>query len=542
MTTIQRSLAAAAFLAVAAPLAAQHAPTDGGLPQMFSAAGPCMACHNGLTSPSGDDISFGSDWRPSMMANAARDPYWQAAVRRETLEHPAVAGAIQDECSKCHMPMARFRAHAMGEEYQAFGRLPWQGAGGALAALAADGVSCTLCHQIESEGLGEESSFTGGFHIDTSTPLGQRSVYGPYDVPRGRTTAMLSSGLFQPTRSPHIQESALCASCHTLYTHARGPGGEAVGELPEQVPYLEWLHSDYAEERSCQSCHMPVVEGEASISSVLPNPRSEVSQHVFRGGNFFMPKVFNTFRDELAVRALPIELDAMAMRTRENLRTRAARVTLVDAAVADGGALAFAVDVRNLAGHKLPTAYPSRRAWLHVTVTDASGKTVFESGALRPDGSIAGNENDRDATRYEPHYALITAPDQVQVYEAILVDSGDAVTTGLLRGVRFAKDNRVLPTGFDKASADPDVAVNGEASGDGDFVGGSDRVAYRIDVARASRPLEIRAELWYQPIGFRWARNLADFDALETDRFVRYYDALSHVSGALLAEASAVVH
>ena len=56
--------------------------------------------------------------------------------------------------------------------------------------------------------------------------------------------------------------------------------------------------------------------------------------------------------------------------------------------------IAVDVHVENFGGHKLPTAFPSRRAWLHVMVKDASGRLVFESGALKPDGSIAGNDND----------------------------------------------------------------------------------------------------------------------------------------------------
>ncbi len=48
--------------------------------------------------------------------------------------------------------------------------------------------------------------------------------------------------------------------------------------------------------------------------------------------------------------------------------------------------------VENLTGHKLPTAYPSRRVWLHVAIHDRNGLTVFESGALNPDGSIQGND------------------------------------------------------------------------------------------------------------------------------------------------------
>ena len=34
----------------------------------------CMACHNGLTTSAGEDISIGTAWRATMMANSARDP------------------------------------------------------------------------------------------------------------------------------------------------------------------------------------------------------------------------------------------------------------------------------------------------------------------------------------------------------------------------------------------------------------------------------------------------------------------------------------
>src|SRR5262249_22765935 len=60
----------------------------------------CFACHNGLSTAGGEDISIGFNWRPTMMANSARDPYWQAGVRRETIDHPKAKAEIQDECSK----------------------------------------------------------------------------------------------------------------------------------------------------------------------------------------------------------------------------------------------------------------------------------------------------------------------------------------------------------------------------------------------------------------------------------------------------------
>src|SRR5262245_7601934 len=74
---------------------------------LFEPSDRCMACHNNLVTPAGEDVSIGQSWRGSMMANSSRDPYWQASVRRETIDHPRAKDAIEDECSKCHMPMMR---------------------------------------------------------------------------------------------------------------------------------------------------------------------------------------------------------------------------------------------------------------------------------------------------------------------------------------------------------------------------------------------------------------------------------------------------
>jgi hypothetical protein len=197
--------------------------------------------------------------------------------------------------------------------------------------------------------------------------------------------------------------------------------------------------------------------------------------------------------------------------------------------------LGFAVTVRNKAGHKLPTAYPSRRVWLHVTVRDAGGSAVFESGAARPDGSIAGNDNDADGTRFEPHHTRITRPDEVQIYESIMGDYAGRVTTGLLYGARYLKDNRLLPRGFEKTDAPEDVAVRGAAADDPDFVGGGDVVRYDVDLGTTSGPFTVSAELLYEAIGFRWAVNLRNYDTAESARFLRYFSAHASSSSKLIA-------
>jgi hypothetical protein len=530
----------AAILVLIATMGYTTAPSGGEAgPAHFLTADRCLACHNGLTTPSGRDASIGFDWRASMMANSSRDPYWQASVRREVLDHPTASALIQDDCSTCHMPMQRFAARASGGRGLVFDRFPTRGGTNHLDSLAADGVSCTMCHQIGTERLGDSSSFNGGFVIDTTTPVGRRPIFGPYAVDRGHTTIMHSSSGFVPTQSEHIRQSELCATCHTLYTPSLDSTGRRVGTLPEQMPFLEWKHSAYRNEQSCQSCHMPrvVAAGDSvPITAIRGQSRPDVRRHWFPGGNFFVLGMLNRYRAELAVEAFPQELDLAMSQTRAIL-AQAATVTVRPGHAASGHLVAD-VEVTNLSGHKLPTAYPSRRAWLHVVVRDRSGAIVFESGALTRTGRIVGNDNDDDRLRYEPHYREITQSGQVQIYESIMRDPYGIVTTGIVSGIGYLKDSRILPRGFDKTTADRDIAVVGDAANDPAFVGGSALTRYNIDVPRGQGPFKVLVELWYQPIGFRWAQNLRLQRAPETDRFVSYYESMADVSGTVLARDS----
>ena len=525
-------------------LALTHTPRAGQIVQQAAAAHAgiefetsdnCLACHNGLTTPGGEDVSIGVQWRSSMMANSSRDPYWQASVRRETIDHPLKKEAIEDECSICHMPMARTAARVSGREGEVFRLLPSSApSDDEEHRLAADGVACSLCHQIGAERLGTRESFVGGFVINQDAG---RRMFGPFDVDKGLTAVMRSATDAQPAQADHIRSSELCATCHTLYTEAFDETGKVIGSLPEQVPYLEWQHSAFrAEQKSCQACHMPRVQATA-ISSVLGEPREEWGRHAFLGGNFFMLRMLNRYRTELRVPALPSELDSAAHATIRQLQTESATVGISRADVRSG-LLEIDVVVRNLTGHKLPTGYPSRRAWLHLTVRDARGVQVFESGGIDETGLIRGNDNDADPLRFEPHYPEIRSADQVQIYESIMGDVRGRVTTGLLQATRFLKDNRLPPRGFDKASAGTDIAVIGAAREDADFTGTGDAVRYLVDLRGASGPFEIDVELRFQPISFRWADNLRRYDAPEPRRFLTFFDAMASASSVSLARST----
>jgi hypothetical protein len=505
---------------------------------VFRTSDRCVACHNGLTTKEGEDISIGFEWRASIMANSSRDPYWQGSVRRESIDHPESKQAIEDECSICHMPAVRMADRDAGRHTDVFSRFP-------LAKFpkgdraAADGVTCSVCHQIEKEGLGTDATFVGNVKIAQPDKNGERPEYGPFDVDKGHRTVMHSStATYLPTHGGQVRDSGLCGSCHTLITSALGPKGEKIARFPEQVPYQEWQHSDYATKQTCQDCHMPVVNEAVAVTRLYGQPREGMHRHTFVGSNFVVEGMLQDHRDELATAALPEEMDAAMKRTTEFLKTQAAKVTIGSIDRTANG-VAVEVHVENLGGHKLPTAYPSRRAWLHVVVRDANGRVVFESGALNPDGSIVGNDNDADPLKYEPHYREITRADQVEIYEPILKDSDGKVTTGLLHAVGYLKDNRLLPHGFDKATAIKDIAVTGDAADDPGFTDKGSTVRYVVSTGVATGPFKVEAELWYQPIGFRWAHNLAPYQASEPQRMVRYYESAAHKSAMVLARAEA---
>lgn len=498
----------------------------------------CVACHNGLKTPQGEDISIGLQWSASVMANAGRDPYWQASLRRETIDHAPASLEIQDECSTCHMPMQHLIDRLANRKTEVFQYLPlYKKHNHNLQ--AADGVSCSVCHQVEATGLGTQETFSGNVNLAVPKDKKNRPEYGPFLVDAGHQQIMRTSTAgFVPTRAAHIRDSALCGSCHTLYTMARTADGKPIGKFPEQMPYLEWLHSDYPNRYTCQECHMPGVAEPVKIAAVYGPERAGMHRHVFVGGNILLEELLNEHRSELGTKALPSEMEEALQRTKKFLETQAASVSIGDLAQTAQG-VDFNVRVENRTGHKLPTAYPSRRVWLHVAVRDHNGRMVFESGALRADGSIVGNANDVDPLQYEPHYAVITRPDEVEIYEPILKDAAGHVTTGIIAAAGYLKDNRLLPTGFDKETAQPDIRVIGKAADDPGFVGGSSTVRYVVNTGGAKGPYHVEAELWYQPIGFRWAHNLGFYKAMETKRMVRYFDENAWQAAVRLADAQA---
>ena len=67
-----------------------------------------------------------------------------------------------------------------------------------------------------------------------------------------------------------------------------------------------------------------------------------------------------------------------------------------------------------------------------------------------------------------------------------------------------------------------------------DFTADGDRVRYRFPAGAVER---IEVELRFQPIAYRWARNLARHPARAPRAFVSYYDAMAASSSHVVARA-----
>ena len=230
---------------------------------------------------------------------------WDLRVHDERMFRRVLAQGFPgagDMCLRCHVNIGWVGGRSVPTD------------GSAMLESDADGVSCQLCHKLtnpdQSELLGVQNppfiANDGGMPAEGYYGAGQYVLWG------GSANLGPYAGVTSPhptLQSSYHRESELCATCHTLFTHAAGE--DAAGAvLPEQVPYLEWRHSAYAQDRSCGSCHMPVVGTPAPIAAVLGQPRAHFSQHTFPGGNFVVPRLLNVHRAELGTEALPQELDA----------------------------------------------------------------------------------------------------------------------------------------------------------------------------------------------------------------------------------------
>jgi len=466
----------------------------------FANSGQCAQCHFGgpetslLHDVDGNDISPVYLWRSSMMANAARDPYYLALFGEELLGHGDRKEFVETTCTRCHAPAGSVE-HEQTGGHMGFDELML--GEGPEANLGRDGVTCTLCHQIADQDLGKTQSFTGGFTIGY-----ERKMFGPHLVPKTDPMQLIVN--YTPTAATHVTKSELCATCHTVVVPIF-ENGEKQGDFLEQAPYLEWLNSTFNPGAPCGTCHLPTKD--AAMNDIKTpiakwpaglGERMPFGQHRFSGGNAYMLRILGDGVDVLGTDVAPAEFEEAAASAERHL-AEGPEVSILSSTM-DGDILTVVVMVENHAGHKLPTAYPGRRMWIHLRAEDAAGGVIFESGGYDAAGSLVDRTGKRldDPKKVMPHFDEIDAESKVQVYEAIAGDKNATPTHLPLSSVGYLKDNRLLPLGWSSADTWIEWIKPIGIGGDVSFAAGMDLVKYHIPKGTSVK--RVAVELLYQTV------------------------------------------
>lgn len=491
---------------------------------MFPTASNCSGCHgsdpqmNAMITAQGEDVNTHDDWRTTMMANSAKDPFWRAKVSHEILVNPTHSLDLQTKCTSCHAPQGHFTAILRGAEHYTMDEM--------LAdTIALDGVSCGSCHMKSAEDL--DKLFSGEANYDTT-----RVLYGPYELPFAPPMANFVG--FKPEFSEHINDAGICASCHTLLTSSVDLDGNYTGEkFVEQATYHEWVNSAYDDDGSspqtCQGCHMPRLEEDIVISAnyIFLQPRPFYALHDLVGANTTMLKLMKENKEALEIDASDQHFNETIIKTLIMLQQKSidTKLTLDNL---DSDTAYFSLKLTNKAGHKFPSGYPSRRAYVEFVVADEYGDTLFQSGVLQPNYEVAGQTNDT-----EPHFNMINAEDQVQIYEFVIGDVEGNFTTVLERAHIALKDNRLPPLGFTKSHTAYDTTkIYGNALNDADFNydslgvegSGSDIIRYHFPLKGYSGLINISAKVFYQALPPKWMKPMFDENTPEIDTFRTMYE------------------
>jgi mono/diheme cytochrome c family protein len=539
-------------------------PVPGAMPEHFVTSDVCSGCHdadsllhglypNMMMQADGQNLNVSpyGEWSASLMGLAGRDPVFRAQLESERALHPELGDSIDNFCMTCHGVMGKRQLAldtggtglmSLAATYQT-GDEPMA----KYAALARDGVSCTACHHVAAEGLGEPSTFTGQFNLGPADQL-----YGQYQdtLPYAMEQAVGAA----PTFGAQMDDSALCGSCHTVNTPILNVGQpytpEQMAAAPtqhEQTTYLEWVNSSFSEPgtfASCQDCHMPghfddptqplafrianiqddrypYFEHAAPDADIALQVRDGYARHLLVGINLFVMEMFQQFTALLGVNPVDGNIatsehpasslllaqdQAVRIATQQTATVELLSLRRVRRSGSTPPHLEVAVRVTNKAGHRFPSGVGFRRAIVELVVEDRRGRVLWGSGRANALGVIVDGDDEPLATEFsltqwQPHYDVITSQDQVQIFEERHLDDQGTLSTSFLALKTAVKDNRLEPMGWSttKQFAEETKPIGTDDPSYFDGSGTDDRT-YQIPLRLVRRAARVRAVVHYQAI------------------------------------------
>ena len=328
----------------------------------------CAECHSDMFDQWADSLH-------RLMGDS--NPYYKVV---EDIAAQAEGEEFRKWCMGCHHPQGLLsgleKTSNRGHMFETGGRSLFEALEQGKPDLD-EGTGCLFCHRItklegaQGKKAGANASFTVNLKDretfvfeDEPNPvlnwLGTHSINAKPDI----HTKSYSQDFYK--------DSALCSTCHVEI--APGSGSLIVDT------YGEWERSpfnnlkDPSKHRSCMDCHM---HGDiAKIGTDIPGistdggrVKDNVVTHQFTGANYHLVGLRNKKLEKMSIELL---------QTAAVLETHLTREGKLN------------IRVRNVgAGHALPTGVADfRQVWLDVTVRDAAGQIVLESGKMDEKGVV----------------------------------------------------------------------------------------------------------------------------------------------------------
>ncbi len=296
----------------------------------YTSAKVCGKCH----------VAIHKGWSGSMHAMAVDDPTFYPIFLETSRE---TGGKSDPLCLSCHSPTTRLTKD-------------W-----ALKnPLSHEGVTCDFCHTIQNVTPG------------TSDPLQTK----PGSEKRGPLKDVTSPA-HGTVYSDLFAKSEFCAGCHD-YTTSLG--------APILETYSEWKKSPQAQEgKTCQTCHMPKVEGLVVPAHIQATKEVYINSHEAAGGHDV----------DQVKKAISVKLE------------QAKRL---------GDKMDVVVRIENVgSGHKVPTGLPTRKLVVRMVAKSGgspiySEERFFQKTLVNDKGEVITKDADlflravrvKEDTRLEP--------------------------------------------------------------------------------------------------------------------------------------------
>jgi Tfp pilus assembly protein PilF len=342
--------------------------------EMFVPAKRCGTCHTDAH----------AQWRQSAHGNAFREPFYQKNVKDLQTQKGI---EFTRHCESCHNPAALFTG-ALTKNTKV--KRPFDD----------DGVSCIACHSIQSvDGHG-----IGGYVMGEPALLvkedGTRLLAGVSDqqilddIPSHRRAMM----------RPLLKQPEFCGACHKsqvpreLNDYKFLRAFMVADELQQSSFSKESPHPFYVRDKeTCNSCHM---KREPAPLFDVSAKNGTLTSHRWATANTAIP-TFYKWPEQLSAVTKFLENDALGIDIfairRKSLRGSQeefiAPLNRKNFEISGGDRLTAEVVITNKnIGHSFP---PELRdfyeAYVEFIVSDDTGKALYWSGYLKPDGYLDEN-------------------------------------------------------------------------------------------------------------------------------------------------------